>query len=84
MSRNKNHHRSRGKQKWETLCKRTNNPKLAWLERKLADAGIASRRNGRSFYAPILEVQEADYSAACDILNKVDNIPDDHPQFKLP
>lgn len=42
--------------KWVVLCKRTNDPKLAWIEYHLDRAGIPNRRNGESFHAPILEV----------------------------
>jgi hypothetical protein len=66
---------------WVTFTRRTNNPKLAWLERRLSDAGIQHRRNGESFHAPILEIQACDTDAAWDILDPVDDYPDDHLRF---
>ena len=63
--------------KWVTLCKRTDDPKLEWLELTLALAGIETRRNGRSFHAPILEVRASDEDAAWAVLNPIDDIPDD-------
>lgn len=45
---------------WEPLCRRTEDPKLAYIEAWLDNLGIPHRRNGESFHAPILEVpQEA-------------------------
>jgi hypothetical protein len=67
--------------KWVRLTKRTNNPKLAWLQKRLAEAGIASRRNGRSFHAPIMEVRMKDLEDAWEILRPIDDIPDDDKQF---
>jgi len=49
---------------WVCFTKRTEDPKLAWIERRLADCGIPSRRNGHSFHAPILEVLAQDEAAA--------------------
>jgi len=66
---------------WTTFTRRTDDPKLAWLEDQLTAAGILSRRYGRSFHAPILEVQKKDLDRAWDILLPVDDIPDDDPQF---
>jgi hypothetical protein len=67
--------------KWTRLCKRTEDPKLAYVEKALAEAGIPSRRNGYSFHAPILEVPEADYEAAWKILDPIDDVPDDDVMF---
>jgi hypothetical protein len=39
---------------WVIICKRTEDPKLATIERIFAQAGIPSRRNGESWHAPIL------------------------------
>ncbi len=66
---------------WTLFTKRTHDPKLAWIERQLEEAGIESRRNGRSFHAPILEVREGDIKAAWEILNPVDDVEDDDPRF---
>ena len=61
--------------KWVPLTRRTNNPKLSWLEGRLDEAGIAHRRNGRTWHAPSLEVGEGDIDRAWDILDPVDDIP---------
>lgn len=66
---------------WEMFTKRTEDPKLAWLERVLTVAGIPHRRNGRSFHAPILEVPRERLDEAWKILSPVDDIPDDDSFF---
>jgi hypothetical protein len=38
------------------FTRRTDDPKLTWLQYQLEQRGIVSRRNGYSFHAPILEV----------------------------
>lgn len=72
---------SAGGTRWVVLARRTSDPKLAWLERKLAARAIISRRNGHSFHAPILEVRARDLSAAMRLLRPVDDLPDDDPRF---
>lgn len=68
---------------WVSFTRRTEDPKLAWLEMKLDQAGIPHRRNGRSFHAPILEVQECDIERAWLLLPaRVDNAPDDDPRWE--
>lgn len=67
--------------KWVQFTKRTNDPKLAWLERELAARGIESRRHGSSWHAPILQVRAKDEAAAWAVLDPFDNIRDDDPQF---
>jgi len=75
--------------KWVTFCKRTNDPKLHYLEQMLAARGIPSRRNGESWHAPILEVPTEFESDAWDMLGeeltpgdgRLDDMPDDHPAF---
>ena len=66
--------------KFVMFTKRTEEPKLGWLEERLDEAGIPHRRNGSSFHAPILEVEEEHLSAAWEILTPVDDIPDDDPR----
>ena len=63
------------------FTRRTNDPKLGWLERRLVASGIASQRDGKSFHAPILEVPEECLNAAWVILDEVDDVPDDDPMF---
>ena len=69
------------KMDWVMFTKRTDGPKLVWLERVLARVGIPSRRNGHSFHAPILEVPKDKLDAAWEILTPVDDIPDDDERF---
>jgi hypothetical protein len=66
---------------WVQFTKRTEDPKLAWLERQLTAAGIEHRRHGRSFHAPILQVREDQLDAAWEILDPVDDIEDDDPRW---
>jgi hypothetical protein len=69
------------------FCKRTNEPKLSWIERQLDKHGIPHRRNGNSFHAPILEVATGFESQANEILMQrvgrytIDDIRDDHPRW---
>jgi hypothetical protein len=63
------------------LCKRTDDPKLSWLESRLDAAHIPHRRNGFSFHAPILEVASERLEQAWKILTPVDDIPDDDEVF---
>jgi hypothetical protein len=67
--------------KWVVLCKRTEDPKLGWLERTLDGHGIPNRRNGRSFHGPILEVREDFEDRAQRILALVDHMEDDDVIF---
>lgn len=75
---------------WAMFTKRTDDPKLAWLERALDGLGIPHRRNGESFHAPILEVPEFDLDKAYAILGvrvgryTIDDIRDDHPRWSYP
>jgi hypothetical protein len=69
------------KSEWTMLTKRTNDPKLKWLEKQLDAKGIPNRRNGKSFHAPIMEVQACYYHQAYDLLMNIDEIPDDDPRF---
>jgi len=71
-----------GTRDWVQFTKRTDDPKLAWLERQLRDAGIESRRHGESFHAPILQVEQHRLEEAWGILtNEIDDIPDDDERF---
>jgi len=67
--------------RWVMFTKRTNDPKLAWLEQRLKDAGIPVRRNGESFHAPITEVPDEYLDDALTILGVIDDIPDDDPMW---
>ncbi|TFH48540.1 MAG: hypothetical protein E4H01_06130 [Lysobacterales bacterium] len=66
---------------YEQFTRRTNDPKLRWLEEQLADAGIAHRRQGASFHAPILQVDADRIDDAWAILGPDDDIPDDDPRY---
>ena len=82
---------------WETLCKRTEDPKLRYIEALLTSRGIPNRRNGDSWHAPILEVPTARFKDAWAILGlqarrdldlpvrygvTLDDVPDDHRAFQ--
>jgi hypothetical protein len=73
--------------KWETVYRRSEDPKLAYLESRLDDLGIPHRRNGHSWHAPILQVPEQHADAAWKLLNerigrrRLDEIDDDDPRF---
>jgi hypothetical protein len=67
--------------KWTTLTSRTDDPKLSWLEQQLDLSEISHRRNGETFHAPIMEVQQMHFDAAWKILEPVDDIPDDDPRW---
>ena len=74
------------------FTKRTDDPKLAYIERELDKRNISHRRNGASFHAPILEVDGSRLQEAWGILIEIhnvdgkevwfDDIPDDHPMFE--
>jgi hypothetical protein len=75
--------------KWETLCRRTNEPKLSYIEGLLTKKGIPHKRDGESFHAPILKVPFEMYQKAWDVLSmdipgkgELDEIPDDDPMFQ--
>src|SRR5262245_14740588 len=79
--------RPTGTEKWVTFCKRTGDPKLAWIERELDKLRILHRRHKYSFHAPILEVPENRLQEADAILQRrvgrytIDDIRDDHPRW---
>lgn len=74
---------------WTTFCRRTEDPKLAFIEKLLDQRGIPHRRNGHSFHAPILEVPSQHADAAWKMLSedifgdgqRLDDIEDDDPVF---
>lgn len=71
--------------RWEAFCRRTEDPKLRFIEGLLTQRGIPHRRNGRSVHAPILQVPEEHLDAAWGMLSedifgdgqRLDDIPDD-------
>ncbi|HEY1295416.1 MAG TPA: hypothetical protein VGJ60_20250 [Chloroflexota bacterium] len=75
---------------WETLCRRTEDPKLRFIEAWLDNLGIQHRRNGYSFHAPILEVDAALHDFAYEQIlmapdadfGYFDEVPDDDPRFE--
>lgn len=80
----------RGGRAWEPFTKRTEDPKLAYLESRLDDLGIPHRRNGSSFHGPILEVPEDALDLANGILSEkksprskktLDDVDDDDLMF---
>lgn len=73
---------------WVKFTRRTEPPKLGWLEEQLDELGIPHRRNGRSFHAPIMEVPEEHLERADAFLQTkmpdgrvLDAIDDDDPIF---
>jgi hypothetical protein len=75
--------------RWVTFTRRTNDPKLAFIQDVLDVRGIPSRRDGDSFHAPILQVPAEHLDAAWALLSEdyfgdgvcFDDIPDDDPAF---
>ena len=69
------------------FTKRTEDPKLAYIEAELTRRGVVHRRNGSSFHAPILEVDETRLADAEAFLQETidgrnfDSIEDDDPLF---
>ena len=59
------------------FTKRTNDPKLNWIERQLTSVNILWQRKGYSFHAPILYVEKNRIDDAWKILDPIDDIPDD-------
>lgn len=71
--------------KWVMFTKRTDDPKLRWLQFELARHGIPNRRNGESWHAPILEVPADKEEAAWECLPPhLDNMRDDAKRFRNP
>lgn len=76
---------------WVDFTRRTNDPKLAFIERELGKLGIPHRRFGRSFHAPILQVPHNRINEAWALLDMefnstsggltLDDMADDHPTF---
>lgn len=79
-----------GRVEWVRFTRRTDDPKLAWLECQLAMRGIPSRRRGFSFHGPILEVPAHLEDAAWALLRgridgfdeSIDDMEDDHEVFQ--
>lgn len=69
-------------QKWTVFIRRTNNPKIEWLEEQLDALEIPHRRHGNLFHVPILEVPENKLASAQILLDSIDNTSDDDPWFR--
>lgn len=76
--------------RWVQLCKRTDDPKLGWIERELQARGIPTRRGIPSWHADAtLDVPEEHADAAWALLGErlpgrrrtIDDMPDDHADF---
>jgi hypothetical protein len=78
---------------WTTFTRRTNDPKLSYIERRLDLMGVPHRRGTcSSWQAPILEVPSHREQECWDMLSSkmsvdgklqvLDDIRDDHPMFK--
>ncbi|CAM6053495.1 unnamed protein product [Sphagnum tenellum] len=73
---------------WVTFCKRTEDPKLAWIEHQLDLLGLPHKRDGSSFHAShVLKVLASDEEQANTVLMRrigrytVDDVRDDHPRW---
>ena len=69
---------------WTIFCKRTEDPKLAYIESMLDAHCIPHRRHGDSFHAPILQVPAPCLDDAMTLLKPIDEVRDDHPRFRNP
>ena len=82
---------------WVTLCKRTEDPKLSYIERLLTQCAIPHKRSGESWHAPILYVPKAFETIAESVLAQpakkaygirtrlgvsLDDVPDSHRDFR--
>lgn len=76
---------------WVAFTRRTNEPKLKFIEGWLDNLQIPHRRNGASYHAPILEVPSTEYEVAyTEILMAesdswqgiFDDVEDDDPLFE--
>lgn len=61
---------------WVTITRRTNDPKLKWLEGQIRKLRIPTRRCGESFHAPIMQVPSTFVAEAEAIVFKHDDEPD--------
>lgn len=74
---------------WANFTRRTEDPKLAYIERLLTERDIPHRRDGHSFHTPILQVPAVHESECWAMLNedifgdgrRFDEIPDDDAVF---
>lgn len=76
-----------------TLTRRTDGPKLAYLEKRLTEANVPFIREGHTGNHPVLKVsaETEHYRAALDIIDEevefngemtpIDSLPNDHPMF---
>jgi len=56
------------KDKWELFTKRTNDPKLTYLEYRLSGMGVEYKRDGESWHAPCLYVRKSQIKQAWALL----------------
>ena len=68
--------------KYTQFTKRTDDPKLKWLEGELDKVGIKHYRDGYSGHGPIMMVDESMLDAAYEILTPIDDIPDNDKRFQ--
>lgn len=76
---------------WVPLCRRTEDPKLRFIEGWLDQLVIPHRRRGYSAHGPILEVPDFEHERAYDEIllaesdsweGIFDDVPDDDPLFE--
>jgi hypothetical protein len=67
---------------WATFTRRTDDPKLTWIEKQLDAIHVPHRRNGESVHGPILQVPSVLFDKAWTVLtDEIDDLPDDDPMF---
>lgn len=82
--------REHGNLDWVAFTRRTNDPKLAYIEGRLAEQSIPYRRHGASAHAPILQVPSVFLEEAWAMLSApfaegretLDDMEDDDPVFQ--
>lgn len=64
------------------FTKRTEEPKLGYLVKLCHEAGLRVEKRGMSFHAPTTYVHVDDEEKAWEILDPIDDLPDDDPMFQ--
>lgn len=82
----------RSRIEWVAFTRRTDDPKLTWIENQLDTLSIPHRRRGESRHSPIMEVPAPCLVQANTLLSlptgdgdffTIDDLEDDHPFFTL-
>lgn len=68
---------------WKAITRRTDDPKLAWIERRLDEHNIPHMRSQvASWHAPILLVPEDRATQAGDLIWRIDHVDDQDPRWE--